>query len=174
MRRLRLLLCIGNTLRSDDGAAHALGLRMEARSISDLHVLFEQQLLPEHAADAAEADIVVIVDASLTARTVTLEDVDGGSAAVAGEFVSTSTPPTVQQTARALRDMHAMLPRDLADMTALLGGRQPRILLCHIPAERFEHGEELSPATRMHVAYAEEVLVRFFAAPPPVHRGSAA
>lgn len=143
-----LLLCIGNTLRSDDGAAHALGQRFMQRQITDLHVLFAHQLLPEHAMEAADVRTVIIADASLTADTVYIEPLP------AADAQSTATVPVVI-------DAHAMLPQDLAAMCALLGGTHTTFHLLHIPARNFAHGEQLSATVAERVREAEDLLVRF-------------
>lgn len=144
-----LLLCIGNSLRSDDGAAHALGHLLAQHDIPDLRILCTHQLLPEHALDAAEVRTVVIADASLEAEGVRLEHLPATDA-----DAHAPPPPPI--------DAHAMLPRDLAQMCALMGGTQTSFHLLHIPGHDFAHGEQLSPAATVGVHEAADLLIRFF------------
>jgi len=58
-----LVIGYGNPGRSDDGLGPALAERLEALAIPDLTVEADYQLSIEHAAMAAEHDIVVFVDA---------------------------------------------------------------------------------------------------------------
>lgn len=146
-----LLLCIGNTLRSDDGAAHALGRLLAQHDIPDLRILSSHQILPEHALDAAEAGTVVIADASLEVEAVRLEHLPAADA-----DAHAPRPPAI--------DAHAMLPRDLAALCALMGGTGTSFHLLHIPAHDFTHGEQLSQDVAARVRDAAELLIRFFAA----------
>jgi hydrogenase maturation protease len=159
MSTTTLLLCIGNTLRSDDGAAHALGHLLAKLQIPDLHILHAHQLLPEHAVDAADARAVVIADASLASDAVCIELLPPAGARIEG------APPSTM-------DAHAMLPQDLAAMCVLMGGTDTSFHLLHIPARDFAHGEQLTPVVVEHVRTAAELLVRFLACPPTarVHR----
>ncbi len=161
MRTTTLLLCIGNTLRSDDGAAHALGRLLEQHDIPDLRILYSHQLLPEHALDAAEAGTVVIADASLASDAVCIESLPTEGT----QYDEAPSAPI---------DAHAMLPRDLAAMCALMGGTHTTFHLLHIPARDFAHGEDLSPVVAERVRMAADFLIRFLAASPAtrVHRFS--
>lgn len=152
MSTTTLLLCIGNPLRSDDGAAHALGHLLAQRQIPDLHILHAHQLLPEHAVDAAGARAVVIADASLASDAVCIEQI----APVGGHGMEN---PTVTI------DAHAMLPHDLAAMCVLMGGTHTSFHLLHIPARDFAHGEQLTRAVAARVREAADLLVRFLSCP---------
>ena len=151
MRTTTLLLCIGNTLRSDDGAAHALGRLLERHDIPDLHILYSHQLLPEHALDAAEAGTVVIADASLTSDAVCIEPLPTAGS----QYDEAPSVPI---------DAHAMLPRDLAAMCALMGGTHTTFHLLHIPARDFAHGEGRSPSVAERVRTAADLLIRYLPA----------
>ena len=63
-----LVIGYGNPGRADDGLGPALAERLEAMNIPNLTVESDYQLSIEHAAMAAEHDIVVFADADADAR----------------------------------------------------------------------------------------------------------
>jgi hydrogenase maturation protease len=62
-----LVIGYGNPGRGDDGLGPALAARLEAMHLPDVTVESDYQLSVEHAAMAAENDVVVFVDAALDA-----------------------------------------------------------------------------------------------------------
>jgi hydrogenase maturation protease len=120
-----LILCIGNTLRGDDGVAWSVGDRIERLSLPSVRVIRAFQLLPEHAEEIAASRCVVIVDAEV--------NLPGG---VRIEKLTGKAPTR--------RELHAVSPVQLAALSGLAYGVLPVVFLCGVPAVDFSHGEGLS------------------------------
>lgn len=118
---MTLLVAAGNTLRRDDGVAHAVAGAFE----DALHV---HQLNPELAAEIAACDNVVFLDAAIDADDVTVEPVgpDEGS-----------EPLT-----------HASTPARVAALSRELFGFKGTAWVCRLPVEDMSAGEGLSPRAR--------------------------
>ncbi|MGP0076067.1 MAG: hypothetical protein ACLPWF_29460 [Bryobacteraceae bacterium] len=111
-----LVIAIGNPLRRDDGVAHHVRVPgLEKRAVL--------QLVPEVAEEIASFDLVVFVDASVTATRPRLEPV-GPSA---------GSPLT-----------HVCSPGEIVALARSLFGFVGRAYLCHIPARDFSNSERLS------------------------------
>ena len=123
-----LVIGYGNTLRSDDAAGPLVAARVDALGIPGVRVVACPQLTPELAAELAEAGTVVFVDATAD---VTRE-------VVRKPLAPDDTCPV---------SSHATDPRALLAMARELYGRAPAAWLLEVPAEDFEHGEELSVVT---------------------------
>lgn len=63
-----LILGFGNPARGDDGLGPALALAIERAALPNVDVSWDYQPRVEFAADIAECDIVIFVDASATGR----------------------------------------------------------------------------------------------------------
>jgi len=125
-----LLLCIGNTLRGDDGVAHRIGEAVEDLRLPALTVLYSQQLLPEHAFVISEAYSVLFLDCS--------------TVSAPGEVVTHKIEP-----AAALPRIftHHLGPDALLRMALDLYQRSPsRATLITVGGADFELSESLSPA----------------------------
>jgi hydrogenase maturation protease len=61
-----LLLGFGNPARGDDGLGPALAQELGREPVEHLHTLWDYQPAVEHAAELAEHDTVVFVDAAMT------------------------------------------------------------------------------------------------------------
>lgn len=142
-----LFLCIGNTLRRDDGAGWAVADRLDALAASSpalagrMRVVRAFQLLPEHAVELARARLAVIVDA---------------------EVARGSDPPRVRIRPVPEDDggggLHALSPAGLRDLARRACGAAPELLLCGIPAVDFGYGETLGPAAARGVEEAVRLL----------------
>jgi hydrogenase maturation protease len=125
-----LLIAMGNSLRRDDNAGHALAARLEpllrAASLPveclDLH-----QLVPETVEDILHAGMVVFLDASATEPGVRLRAL--------GRSTEASALP------------HAISPSALLAMAAELFACKPPAFLLTVPGNDFSHGEEMTSAT---------------------------
>jgi hydrogenase maturation protease len=122
-----LLLALGNGSRGDDGVGVALGRALVARLPHEqIHLEEAVQLLPEHAEQAAVADAVVFLDATVVGAP--------------GEVHS----HPVQ--ARAAREalLHALTPEEILGLARLAYGRAPEALLVTIAGKDFSFVERLS------------------------------
>ena len=137
-----VLLCIGNTLRRDDGAAHALADLLEARAAAGLHIVRAFQLLPDHAEHLAAAARAVLCDAALP---------DGRP-----PHIDTHTPDP-----NAVSGLHGPGLDALAALALTVYGRCAELFVCSIPCHDFSHGEGLSPEARTNVAAAAVLLGQF-------------
>jgi hydrogenase maturation protease len=137
-----LILCIGNSLRRDDGAARVLAGRLEARPPGGVKVVAAHQLLPEHAEDIALSSAVLLADAST-----------GDEEAVS--LLPFSGDPATRP------DLHGFSLPVLLELARSISGAHPPAYILRIPAFDFGHGEGLSPRTEAFVDDAERVLRAF-------------
>jgi len=135
-----LSIGVGNPLRRDDGAAHAVLERIGA--IEGVETLGLAQLAPEVAAEMAGYDTVVFVDADAGAVKVEVEPLCAAPAASA--FT------------------HVLTPEEIVELSRAAFGFSGRALLCRIPAEDFEFGEGLSGRTEEFAAEAARELQKVF------------
>jgi hydrogenase maturation protease len=133
-----LVLGVGNTLRSDDGAgvraAEQIGVRRPHIDVETAH-----QLMPDHAERFRHYRRVMIMDASVRAQEATISRLE------AGEQSSSI-------------HSHESSPADLLMLCQSLYGEAPEeIVLVEIPVSTFAFGETLSPLTAQGVARAVEL-----------------
>ncbi len=132
-----LLLACGNCLREDDG----IGLRIaeaveQLIPASRLRIVAAQQFTPEMAADLAETDLVIFVDACAGE--------DPGAIRVRPVAASADSPET-----------HRLDPPALLAMAAALCGHAPaRAFALTVGAGRFGYGMEISGPLRQAVPRA--------------------
>ena len=134
-----LLIGIGNTLRSDDGAGVHAVQRLAERFPSVASVCV-QELLPELAEPVAHCDRLICIDASVSCTQLRL---------------------TRLQAARSdfAQDSHAHSLQHLLWLARAVYRRQPRqAVLVEIPASGFAFGESLSPATEAMVTACVEMV----------------
>jgi hydrogenase maturation protease len=122
-----LAICIGNTLRCDDGFAWHVADELTRHHEEELHVLKVLQLTPELAETISGAERVIFVDAAAHGEPGTL------------------TCDSVGTAESDLRYSHDFTPATLMQMTKTLYGRQPKAFLICVAGKLFEHGESLSP-----------------------------
>ncbi|HET8827531.1 MAG TPA: hydrogenase maturation protease [Terriglobales bacterium] len=121
-----LVICIGNTLRSDDGFAWHVADELSSQATDDLRVLKVLQLTPELAEAISEVELVVFVDAAA----------HGEPGTLTYDLVTGSDPD--------LRYSHDFTPATLIQMAKTLFGLQPQAFLICVAGKTFEHGESLS------------------------------
>lgn len=121
-----LAIALGNTLRGDDGAGAAVG-RALAVALPGLELVETLELLPEHAEAAAQADGLLLLDASATSAP--------------GEV---RVEPIVPAPARPAM-VHALRPEELVGLARALYGRAPPAALVTIGGRAFDYGERLAP-----------------------------
>lgn len=122
-----LVICIGNTLRSDDGFGWHVADELLSQHDEALHVIKVLQLTPELAESISDVELVIFVDA-----------------AAHGE-PGTVTCDSVPNAESDLRYSHDFTPATLIHMAKTLYGRQPKAFLICVAGKVFEHGESLSP-----------------------------
>lgn len=144
MKRI-LVIGYGNPSRGDDGAGPELAARLEALDLPTLTVESDYQLTIEHAALAAEHDVVVFADAAVDAREpFYFRPV---SAAAAAAFTS-----------------HSVTPAEVLLLARTCFDKAPEGYLLGIRAERLDCFDEgLSPATLDGLRAALDFLLRFIA-----------
>ncbi len=146
-----LVIGYGNPARADDGLGPALVERLEALGIPGLTVESDYQLSIEHAAMAAEHDIVVFADAD-------------GSASEPFYLKPVGEEPPGSFTS------HSVAPGGILRIARSCFDASPAGYLLGIRGEVFEpFTEGLSPAAREGLEAALEYLPRFIAE----HRGQA-
>lgn len=135
-----LVLCYGNPGRGDDGLGPAFAKRLEAQQPPGLKVLTEFQLKVEHAIDAADAEQVVFVDATLDRRT---------------PFTFAECTP--DETGNV--SSHRISPGMVLALAQLHFGSTPRAHVLGIAGAEFDHLHEgLSLGAQQNLDHAE----RFF------------
>lgn len=136
------MIGIGNTLRADDGVGALLaewrpcGLAMEARSV--------QQLTPELAADLADLEAVLFIDA-------------WRAPAGAVPELSAIVPAAGEV------ESHQLQPTALLAISLALYGRAPQAWLLRVPAHSFSHSSQLSAALRAALPAAQRLLRHWLA-----------
>jgi hydrogenase maturation protease len=150
-----VIICIGNTLRRDDGVAWAVAERLEALAsrgglpdAERVRIVRAVQLLPEHADDIAAARLAIIVDASVVDAGV----VDAGTADIG--VVQLSPVPDDDVGTR----LHALSPSGLRALVERVYGAAPPMLLCGIPVSDLGYGESLSDGAAAGAREAERLI----------------
>ena len=126
-----LVIGIGNSLRGDDGVGALLAQQVGGRSV--------QQLTPELAAELAELEAVLFIDAWLA---------PAGAAPQLTEIAP----------AAAAAGSHRLEPAQLLAISQVLYGRAPGGQLLRVPAYAFEHGTALSPGLQAALPAAQVLL----------------
>jgi hydrogenase maturation protease len=121
-----LVICIGNTLRCDDGFAWYVADEL-SQATENLRVIKVLQLTPELAEAISEVGLVIFVDAAAHGEPGTL------------------TCESITSSESDLRYSHDFTPATLVHMAKTLYGRQPKAFLICTAGRVFEHGESLSP-----------------------------
>lgn len=145
MSRRILVIGYGNPGRGDDGLGPALAERLESLNLPQVTVDSDYQLTIEHAAMAAEHDVVVFADAALDAEALFYFK---PIAAAQGESFSS----------------HSVSPAGVLLLAQSCFNAHPEGYLLGIKAtsvDRFEEG--LSEGARAALEAAMEHLVRFIA-----------
>lgn len=133
-----LLLGIGNTLRSDDGAGAYVCAQLQQLQPGNVQIQIIQQLQTELAEELLHYDAVMIIDASVTAMDVVIEKLKPEGAAVASS--------------------HHMSVSMMQALAQQLYGKYINFYTCSIPAQNFEMGETLSPFTKAYADKAVQML----------------
>lgn len=141
-----LVIGYGNPSRGDDGAGQVLAERLEALRLPCVTVDADYQLSIEHAALAADHDVVVFADAAA----------DLGDADDAFTFTPVSPKPG------EVSFSHAVSPGQVLFLARACFGAAPRGFLLGLRAPRLEGFREgLSPGTALAVEEALTFLRGF-------------
>jgi hydrogenase maturation protease len=130
-QRNRLVIGIGNPLRGDDGVGALLAEPVGGRNV--------QQLTPELAAELAELEAVVFIDAWLAP-------------------VGAAPQLTVITPAAGAAESHRLEPAQLLAISQALYGRSPQAHLLRVPAYGFDHGTALSAELQACLPAARALL----------------
>jgi hydrogenase maturation protease len=150
-----LVIGYGSTLRGDDGIGpRAAELLADDPRLAGAAVLARHQLTPELAADIAEADLVVLVDASETEPPgrIAVRRLAGGSAAAEAAVGGAGGTWT-----------HHVDAESLLALARELWGAAPAVYLVAIGAESMELGDGLSEAVELALPEVIETVVRIAA-----------
>jgi len=131
-----LLIAIGNRLRRDDGVAHAVLERLG--SAHDLNTRALLQLTPEVAAEIADYESVIFIDADTRGADVSIEPLR-------------PLPWSPVLT-------HVSSPREVVALSRSLFGFAGQVFQCRIPVDDLSVGDGLSPRANMLVSTAAEGL----------------
>jgi hydrogenase maturation protease len=137
-RTVVLLIGIGNPLRGDDGVAHHVVEFIAPAAFLSWRAV--HQLTPEVADEIAGADAVFFLDA------------DPRSTETSVEKLHTCEPI-------AAPFSHNLNPASVLELARRLFGFSGEAFLCHIPAKRFEHGQELSPEAQAAAKRAASIIM---------------
>jgi hydrogenase maturation protease len=133
-----LIIGIGNTLRSDDGAGAAVCARVQEALGDAVEVQIVHQLTPELCAPISQAREVIFVDAH--------------AESAAGTLGIVSVQPLAADGLSAFT--HDFTPAALLAAARELFGQAPPALMVTIGAQSFELGETLSPKVAEAVSHA--------------------
>jgi len=139
-----LVIGYGNGLRRDDGAGPAVARIIGEYGMPGVIAESYHQLLPEHAAQMARADLVIFVDASLS-------EADE----ISMRHVHPSALPSFCG--------HQFDPGKLLYLCDRMYSRVPEAWFIHIPGADFGMGEDLSPVAARHVRSAVSSVLRIIA-----------
>ncbi|AFY66411.1 hydrogenase maturation protease [Geitlerinema sp. PCC 7407] len=133
-----LIIGFGNTLRGDDGVGPQVAEAIAQWQLANVRSRSVHQLTPELAAEIAQAQTVIFVDATVQGETVQWRAIAAGAEA----------PCTA----------HYADPRSLLVISQILYGRSPQAYELLIPAVDFSFGETLSETTKNNLKVALEKL----------------
>jgi len=133
-----LIIGYGNTLRSDDGAGQRVAEAIQQWDLPGVRSLPVHQLTPDLAADLADVDRVIFVDAVSFDPASTME-------------ISLHPLTTIDSSSPL---GHACDPRSLLALTQRLYDKTPAAYGLWIPAETFAFGEMLSSVTQTGIEIA--------------------
>lgn len=131
-----LVIGYGNSLRSDDGIGIEVANVVAGWHLAGVKTLTQHQLTPELAAELAQVDLAIFVDACQAIGNNTVELYSLKPAQLT-EFVS-----------------HHSDPRVLLGLTQALYGRCPQAWWVIVPGIDFQYSDRLSPLAQQGVDWA--------------------
>jgi hydrogenase maturation protease len=136
-----LVIGYGNPLRRDDGVGVEVAQAIAAMNLPGVSVITRHQLVPELAAPISEANVVIFVDADITAADETeLRPINAGSS----------------------RQMmaHAADPHSLLTLSRQVFGGNPRAWSLSVPVEDLGFGFGLSHRSQESLRAAVAIIQR--------------
>ncbi|VXD24756.1 conserved hypothetical protein [Planktothrix serta PCC 8927] len=134
-----LIIGYGNPIRGDDGIGQAVIAELEQWNLANVRSQSLHQLTPEIAAEMAEVDTVIFVDACLEGETVNLTSLE----ALPSDLFNWG---------------HSLNPRSLLSLTQFLYQKAPQAWLIAIPGENFELSETLSEKAQQGIQEALKII----------------
>ncbi|MBE9169989.1 hydrogenase maturation protease [Pleurocapsales cyanobacterium LEGE 06147] len=131
-----LVIGYGNTLRSDDGVGQIVAEKIANFHLPEVRSLYLHQLTPELAADIAEVELVIFVDACL--------------ASIAPDVRVNPLKPLSSMNIGS----HTSDPRILLNLSHILYNHCPKAWWVTIPGENFELGNKISSLARRGMTQA--------------------
>ncbi len=132
-----LLIGLGNPLRGDDGVGPWLVQKLEAGAASWLRIKVVDQLLPELAAELAEVERLLLVDA-WRAPNAAVAQLRAFDTATGPNGVPASTKAANDPARAAWDSSHRLGPSELLALAATLYGHAPQADQLLIPAFHFD------------------------------------
>jgi hydrogenase maturation protease len=144
-----IVIGYGNTLRCDDGAGQKLAEIVATWELPQVRSLSVHQLTPELAAEIAEAEIAIFVDAYPVNELSIAETTEA-------EIRSIPIHPSTYRHDSSVCEGsgHTADPHSLLCLAEVAYEHAPTAWWILIPALKFEFGEQLSPLTRSGIAKA--------------------
>jgi hydrogenase maturation protease len=136
-----LIIGIGNPLRSDDGLGWVVAERLARDSEEGWAIHTVHQLTPDLAQWMAEAEMVVMVDASRK-----------------GEPGAVCVRPISPSTQLGAAGTHDTTPEELAALTAAVYGHCPPVVMVSMTGANFSIGEHLSSVVARRIPLVSEVV----------------
>ncbi|MBD2483794.1 hydrogenase maturation protease [Planktothrix sp. FACHB-1365] len=134
-----LIIGYGNPIRGDDGIGQAVIAEVEQWNLANVRSQSLHQLTPEIAAEMAEVETVIFVDAGLEGDSVNI----------------TSLEPLPSD---LFNWGHSLNPRSLLSLTQFLYQKSPQAWLIAVPGENFELSETLSPKALNGIQEALKII----------------
>ena len=136
-----LVIGYGNTLRGDDGTGFRIAEAVEAWGLPEIKSLPCHQLTPELAAEIAETDRVIFVDATLP---------QNPHSPIILERIFPEQSPAMPT--------HHSSPASLLALTQRLYGKQPLAYAMLLPSWEMGYGEDLSRIAQMGLRQGLQLL----------------
>ncbi len=144
-----LVVGYGNSLRSDDGAAHVVVSRLQQQELSQVQFLSVHQLTPELAETLSQVQLAIFVDVYMSN----------------GETQLRVEPlPSQEQLESEARWkwIHQATPRSLLALTEQVYGTSPEAWWVLIPAVNLDLGETPSAIAQSGIDAATEYILQHF------------
>ncbi|MBN2506110.1 MAG: hydrogenase maturation protease [Verrucomicrobia bacterium] len=155
----------GSELRGDDALGPAVAAAVAAKQLPGVRVLTRHQLLPELAADLAQARRIVFVDASARPEQHAVQVRPLAPSPKPRPHPPVAPPPAVPSRPPGPSLAHSLRPDDLLALTSALYGRWPPAWLVTVPAERFAWGAPLSARAEQALPAAVQAVCALCQAP---------
>jgi len=149
-----LIFGYGNPSRGDDALGPLLLDRLEAAGLPGVECLTDFQLQVEHALDLEDRELALFIDAHLSCPP---------------PYTFTALRPETDRSYTT----HAMSPAAVLQVFSEIHHRSPPpAFLLSVRGQRFELGENLSPAALANLDAAAEFALRLCARPEPAYWSS--